>query len=144
MTFKSAQLRSLAEFQEADLFSEDGASEFSSTMAMECLDDILSAHEHDSWLRGAGDVRMYLTTNQVFIDVVAWKRAVVPDNVRARWAENIAGFLREMFEEEYTHPEYGDDRLRDADRYLVLKHSRGLVDTYLSIAKVWQCEPLRS
>ena len=143
--FTRPQLLSLLGFEEGDLFTYDQyAEQLSATTALDALEELLDHHECDTWLKGAGDIRAYLTTNEGWEQIDAYRRDEISDNQKDDWADYIVEHLREMFGEEYGNHDDGDDGLDDVAAAEFKARAAALVEFYVSKAQVFNCTKVRS
>jgi hypothetical protein len=140
MQFTRPQILAMLEFQGADIWGEDGAEEFYDKSPLDCALRLLD----ESFVPQTGAVVEWLQTNPTFITVVAHKRNQVEVREVEGWGEGTAENLREWFCEEYGDPNMGDDGLPDDDIQELRRRSVELTAWYVSKARVYTCEPLRS
>jgi hypothetical protein len=132
-------IQNFLDFNESTIFGPEDSERLVSTSHLGAIEEMLDA----SHLPETEDVEAWLTTNTEFWTIAAYK----PDNVSAgdmeQWAEWHAEHMREAFGEDYGD-EDGEDRLSDADAIELKRRTDELVKWYVSRAKVWRCEQVRT
>lgn len=132
-------IQAFLNFDEADLFGPEMTEQISCTSHLDALEQMLD----ESHLPETADVRAWLTTEQQFWTLAAYKREKISDGDLERWAQWHMEHLRETFGEDYGNDE-GDDGLSDEDIKELDRRAEELVKWYASKAKVWRCEQLRT
>lgn len=131
-------IRALLEFQGADVWGEGGAEEYYETDPIAAVLRIMD----DSLLPVTGGVAEYLRDHPQFITVEACRREGVSASTIERWADSIAQQCRDLFDEDYSHPEHGD-RLSPEDEAELNRRVLETVSWYVGRARVGIVEPLR-
>lgn len=141
MNFQRPTVKALVEFQGADVFGEDGEESYSCSDAIECLTQVLDLTFDPEAMRMS--VEQWLAEAEPFITIGAYKRTEVAPKWIDSQAESSAELLRDNFSEEHGDSD-GDDRLTDEDAKELVRKMREVVSWYLTRAKVWSCEEMKS
>lgn len=131
-------IRALLEFQGADVWGEGGAEEYYETDPIAAVLRIMD----ESLLPVTGGVVEYLRDHPEFITVEACRREGVSVSTIERWADSISELHRELFDEDFGHPERGDC-LSAEDQDELNRRVLETVSWYVGRAKVGVVQPLR-
>ena len=132
-------IQAFLDFSEGSLFGPECCERIVCTSHLEAIEGMLD----ESNLQYTEDVEAWLTTQEQFWVIAAYKPDTCTKGQISDWALNATETLREFFGEEYGDEE-GDDHLSDDDIAELNRRSQDLVEWYVSRAKVWRCEQLRT
>ncbi len=132
-------IQAFLDFSDGTLFGPEDSERIVSTSKLEALEELLD----ESNLPHTRDVEAWLTTQEQFWTIAAYKPDTVTPTEISSWADLGLENIRERFCEEYGD-EDGDDRLSEEDFLEMTDRMRALVGWYVSRCKVWRCEQLRT
>lgn len=132
-------IQAFFDFSEGTLFGPEDTERIVSTSHLAAIEDMLD----ESNLQYTEDVEAWLTTQEQFLTIAAYKPETCSKGEASNWALGAAETLRDQFGEEYGNEE-GDDRLSDDDIAELNRRATELVEWYVSRCKVWRCEQLRT
>lgn len=132
-------IQAFLDFNEGTLFGPEDAERIVSTSHLGAIEDMLD----ESNLQYTEGVEAWLTTQEQFWTIAAYKPDTCSKGEISNWALGMTEGLREQFGEAYGDEE-GDDRLSDDDIAELNRRATDLVEWYLSRSKVWRCEQLRT
>jgi len=134
-----SNIQAFLDFSEGTLFGPEDTERIVSTSKLGAIEDMLD----ESNLQYTEDIEAWLTTQEQFWTIAAYKHDTCSEAYASSWAANLAEGLRENFVDEYGDEE-GDDRLSDDDIAELNRRAAELVGWYVSRARVWRCEQLRT